>query len=122
MLAPRDDVSPLFEDGLYRLGRGRYFVQSRPAHGVVPGSGDGLVTVVHRSRGGVLALEGVPGVEAPQPTVARDPVGDGMVEEPWLVPHPVSPLPDAQAVPPSVVHEGDAEVARPVALLAVLHV
>src|ERR671911_457750 len=27
MLAPRDDVFPLFEDGPYRLGRGRYFVQ-----------------------------------------------------------------------------------------------
>src|SRR5215218_5569737 len=79
-LAPRDDIFPLFEDGLYRLAGGKHLVEPGPAHGVVPGASNGLVAVVHRARRGVLTLEGIPGVEPPQPAVARDPVGDRVVE------------------------------------------
>ena len=99
-LAPGDDVE------FFRPGR--HLVEPGPAHGVEPLAADGLVAVVHRPRRGVLALEGVPGVEPPQPPVARDPRWQ-RVHEARGVPLPVLPGSDRHPVPAPVIHEGDGE-------------
>src|SRR4051812_33403662 len=64
----------LLSHGVERLGQGRNFVEPGPAYGIVPRASYAPVAIEHRSRGSVLALKGVPDVQAPQPPVVEYPV------------------------------------------------
>ena len=113
-------LAPGYDLELFRPGR--HLVEAGPSHGVEPLAADGLVAVVHRPRRGVLALEGIPGVQSPQPPVPGDPRWH-RVHEARRVPLPVLPWPDRPPVPAAVIHEGDGELfvgLLPVVLVGVL--
>src|SRR5918997_1514687 len=67
------DVRSLLKDYSQRFALGRHFVEPGPSYRIVPLAPHAFVVVVHRSRRGVLAFEGVLGVEAPQPSVPGHP-------------------------------------------------